>query len=278
MFNLLQLFIKLSGFLVFVVLEAICFSLVVKYNQRQEKVYVNTVNQLTGYLQSKTAATVQYFQLYDENKRLSKENAHLLDRLANVGINVQNPLDTAWADTLHPKYTFLDAQVIKNSINQNHNYLVLNKGSKDGITSHSGVVTDDGVVGIVRKVSKHFSVAMSILHRQTKISARIRNKNYFGPLVWKSTDIHTFNLEDIPKHAPVTKGDTVETSGYSAIFPPGIMLGVVDKLWMDPGSNFFTIEVKSSLKMSNIQHVYIVRNIFKEEQEQLEQSVIQQDE
>jgi rod shape-determining protein MreC len=278
MFNLVQLLIKLSGFLVFIVLEVICFSLVVRYNGTQEKVYTNTVNQFTGWMQKKSASTYQYFQLYDENKRLAKENARLLDRLANVGINVQNPLDTAWADTLQPKYTFLEAQVIRNSINQNHNYITLNKGSKDGVTPHSGVVSDDGVVGIVRKVSQNYSVAMSILHRQAIVNARVRRKHYFGPLVWKSNDIHIFNLDNIPKDAPVTKGDTIETSGYSSMFPPGVTLGVVDKMWIEPGSNFFTIEVRSFAKMSNLQHVYIVRNIFKKEEEELEQSVITEDE
>lgn len=278
MFNLLQLFLKLGSFFVFIVLEVICFSLVVKHNQRQKEVYVNSVNRLTGGIQKRTATAYQYFQLYEENKRLARENARLLDRLANVGINVQGTLDTAWADTVQPKYTFMDANIIKNSINQHHNYIVLDKGAKDGVTEHSGLVTENGVVGIVRKVSKHYSVAMSMLHREIKISARLKNKQYFGPLVWKGTNIHVFNLEDITKDAVVANGDTVETSGYSAIFPPGIPLGVVEKMRLEPGSNFFTIEVRSFIDIGNIQHAYIVRNILKQEQEQLEQAVQEEDE
>lgn len=278
MFNLVQLLLKLSGFLLFIVLETICFSLVVRYNSNQEKVYTNTVNQFTGWMQKKSSSTYQYFQLYDENKRLAKENSRLLDRLANEGINLENPLDTVWADSIQPKYSFLEAQVIRNSINQNHNYMTLDKGSDDGVAPHTGLVSDDGVVGIIRKVSKNYSVAMSILHRQTVINARVRHKNYFGPMVWKSNDIHIFNLENIPKDAPVTKGDTIETSGYSTMFPAGITLGVIDRLWMDPGSNFFNIEVRSFAKLSNLQHAYIVRNIFKQEQEELEESVKNEDE
>ena len=278
MFNLLQLLLKLSSFFVFVVLEIICFSLIVKYNQQQSDVYVNSVNRFTGFVQEKSAATYQYFQLYDENIRLARENAQLLERLANAGINVQSEIDTAYTDSLQAQYTFIEAKVIKNSVNQNHNYLVLNKGKRDGVTAHSGVVTDQGVVGIVRQVSENYAVAMSILHRQTKINARIRNKVFFGPLTWQGTDIHLFNLEDIPKHAPVMKGDTIETSGYSTIFPEGIMLGTVEKLSLDPGSNFFTIEVRSSLDMSTIQHAYIVRNLLGEEQEQLEKAVFKEDE
>ncbi len=278
MFNLLQLLLKLSSFFVFIVLEIICFSLIVKYNQQQSDVYVNTVNHFTGVVQEKSAATYQYFQLYDENIRLARENSQLLERLANAGINMQSETDTAYTDSLEAQYTFIEAKVIKNSVNQNHNYLVLNKGKKDGITEHSGVVTEQGVVGIVRKVSDNFAVAMSILHRQTRINARIRGKVFFGPLQWKGTDTRLFNLEDIPKHAPVMKGDTIETSGYSTIFPEGIMLGTIEKLSLDPGSNFFNIEVRSSLDMSTIQHVYIVRNLLRTEQEQLEQAVQKEDE
>ncbi|MFQ5446433.1 MAG: rod shape-determining protein MreC, partial [Saprospiraceae bacterium] len=94
----------------------------------------------------------------------------------------------------------------------------------------------------------------------------------------KSNDVRTFNLEDIPKHAPVVKGDTIETSGYSAIFPEGIMLGVVDKVWMEPGSNYYNIEVRSSLDMSNLSYVYVINNLFRTEQEQIEQAVLKEDE
>jgi rod shape-determining protein MreC len=275
MFNLLQLFLRLSGFFVFVLLEIICFSLIVKYNQRQSAVYFNSVNLLNGYLQSKAAATSQYFNLSEENERLAKENARLLEHLANA--HTTRTLDTVAIDTM-VKYTAIPALVIKNSINSHHNYLVLNKGSKDGVLPHSGVVTGTGVVGIVRAVSKHYAVAMSVLHRQIKVSARIRNKNYFGTLVWKSTDNRLFNLEDIPKHAPVVEGDTIETSGYSAIFPPGIKLGTIDKVWMEPGSNYYSIEVHSDMDMSHIQYAYIVKNTYKREQERLEQAVIKEDE
>ncbi|MCB0519698.1 MAG: rod shape-determining protein MreC [Lewinellaceae bacterium] len=278
MFNLLQLFLKLSGFFVFALLEIICFSLVVKYNQRQGDVYVTSVNRLTGYLEEKATVTNRYFSLDDENYRLAKENTDLLEKLANLGINDPAKLDTMFSDSLQPKYTFIEAKVIKNSINKHHNYLVLDKGRKDGLVAHSGVVTENGVVGIVRKVSHSYAVVMSILHRQTKLSARIRHKNFFGSMVWKDSDIHSFYLEDIPKNAPVVPGDTIETSGYSAIFPSGIPLGIVEKLWIEPGSNFYTIQLRSGLDLGNIQYVYVVKNLLKEEQEELEQAVMKEDE
>ncbi len=278
MFSLLQLFLKLSAFLVFLVLEIICFSLVVKYNQRQQTVYANSVNKLTAWMQGSATATRQYFSLEEENRRLARENSMLQEHLYNLKIDTSR-LDTAFTtDSLpQPKYSFISAKILKNSINQNHNYLVLDKGGKEGIAEHSGVLGANGVVGVVRKVSPNFSVVMSILHRQTRISARIRNRNFFGSLVWKGTDTRLFNLEDIPKHALLSKGDTVETSGYSAIFPPGIMIGRIEDFGIEPGSNFYTLTVRSEQDMSNIQHVYVVKNILRKEQEDIEQAVLQED-
>ncbi len=277
MYNLVQLFLKFSGFLTFLLLEIICFTLVVKYNQKQQTVYISSVNRLTGWLDKKQATVNQYFSLDEANAILAAENAHLLEQLSNIEMD-SSRIDSVLSDTNQLKYTFLSAKVLSNSINRHHNYLELDKGSMDGVRENSAVVTSEGVVGIVRKVSRNYSVAMSILHREMNVSARIKGKFYFGNLVWKSMDNRLFNLEDIPKHAPIMKGDTVETSGYSAIFPDGIFLGTVEKLWMDPGSNFYTIEVRSKLDMSNLRYASIVHGIFKQEREQLEQSVLEEDE
>jgi rod shape-determining protein MreC len=270
----------MSGFFLFLLLEVICLMLVVRYNQSQNAIYTYTANKFSGFLQEKSADTYEYLQLKERNDSLAKVNARLLDVLTNAETTApeSTDIDTTFTDSLLPQYTFIEARVIKNSINRFHNYLVLNKGRRDGIVPHSGVVTGHGVAGIVRNVSNSTSVVMSILHRQTRISARIKGKGFFGSLMWKGADVRTFNLEDIPKHALVVKGDTIETSGYSAIFPEGIMLGVVDKVWMEPGSNYYKIEVQSSLDMGNISYVYVVNNLFRTEREQLEQAVSKEDE
>lgn len=264
----------------FAFLEIICFSLVVKYNQTQQDIYVNTVNRGTGFLFETTAKTRHYFSLDDENYRLARENARLLEQLYNQGLDTARTSKIAYRDSLTPQFTFTEARVIKNTVQNHHNYLILDVGKKDGIKPHSGVITNDGVVGIIRKVSNSYAVAMSILHRKMKISARIRGKNFFGSLIWKeeASDPNLFQLQDIPKHAEVAVGDTIETSGYSAIFPDGIFLGTVENTWLEPGENFHTIEVRSKLDMTNIQFVYVVNNLLKEERETLEQSVRADDE
>ncbi len=280
MFNLIQLFLKMSGFFLFLLLEVICMVLVVKYNQKQSAIFSYTASEFSGFLQKTSSSTYEYFDLKEKNDSLAKVNAHLLDLYTNKygKASASTETDTASTDSLPPQYTFIEAKVIKNSINRFHNYLVLNKGRSDGIVLHSGVLSGNGVAGIVRNVSNSTSVVMSVLHLQTRISARIKGKGFFGSLMWKGSDVRTFNLEDIPKHAQIELGDTIETSGYSAIFPEGIMLGVVDNIRMEPGSNYYKIEVQSSTDMSNISYVYVVRNLLKTEEEQLEQAVLKEDE
>ncbi|MFQ5448223.1 MAG: rod shape-determining protein MreC, partial [Saprospiraceae bacterium] len=182
MFKLLQLFLRLSGFFVFLLLEVICFSLVIKYNQNQKIIYANSTNLFSGFLHKKRANVDEYFKLKEKNDSLASANAHLLEVLANEKIldSGLTGTDTAYTDSLLPQYIFTEAKVIKNSINRHHNYLVLNKGRSDGIVPHSGVVTSNGVAGIVRDVARSSSVVMSILHRQMKISARIKGKGFFG--------------------------------------------------------------------------------------------------
>jgi rod shape-determining protein MreC len=276
--NLFQLFLRLSGLIVFVLLEVFCFTLIVKYNQRQKDIYANSSNLLSSYLNRKSSDVQNYLELYDINQKLAEENAVLMEKLAALGIDTSNHENTVPADSMTSAYSLYTAKVIRNSINQIHNYLLINKGSKNGIQPGYGVVTPSGVIGIVRRVSSSHSLVMSVLHRQSKISAQVKGKYHFGSLVWNGQDTRIFNLEDVPKFAPVVKGDTIETSGYSSIFPPGIMLGIIENMWMEPGSNFYNIEVRYSLDLSNIQFVQVVKNYFKEEQDSLIQAVIREDE
>ena len=252
--------------------------MVVKYNQTQQGIYLNTINKGTGFFYKAAAEVNHYFSLEDENYRLARENARLLEQISNNGIDTLRGTDTAFAEG-RPQYTFTVAKVIKNSVNNHHNYLTLDVGRKDGIEANTGLITNDGVVGVIKKVSTSLSVAMSVLHRQMRISARIKGTNYFGSYVWneKRMDTRYFYLKDIPKHAVFSVGDTVETSGASAIFPGGLMLGTVDSLERDKGGNSFIIDVKSKLDITNLQYVYVVNNLLKEEQEALENAAMGED-
>lgn len=278
MFHLVQLFLRLSGFLVFLFLEIICFTMVVKHNETQQDIYLNSINRGSLFFQKKVAAFRHYFSLSDENYRLARANARLLEKLYTP------PQDTLLADTAlagdgRPQYTFLVARVINNTTNRHHNYITLDKGSKAGVMPHSGVVTERGVVGIVRGASEHYSVAMSVLHRQMRISARVKGTRFPGSLVWDEDQLNgrTFTLLEIPKHADISVGDTVVTSGFSAIFPKGIMLGIIENIEIKPGKHDYNIRVVSDVDMANIDYVYIIKNLFAEEQRELELSITRQD-
>ena len=250
-----------------------------KYNQTQKDIFVNSVNVGTGLVHKASANFKHYFSLDDENYRLARENAKLLDNMYNLGIDTLEYVDTVYFENNSPQYIFQVAKVIKNSVNNHHNYIVLDKGADDGIVPHSGIVTNNGVVGIVRKVSKRYSVAMSLLHRQTKISAKIKGTNYPGSITWdkRENDDQMLLLSDIPKHAELEIGDTVVTSGFSTIFPEGIIIGTIENSKLQPGKYALDITVKSKLDMANIQYVYIIKNLFRKEQEELEQAVMQED-
>ena len=160
--------------------------------------------------------------------------------------------------------------MVNNSVNRYNNYLTLNRGNKHGITSNSGVINGSGIVGIVQKTSTNYAAVMSILHRSTKISAKLKKGDYFGSLTWKGENAQEMNLEAIPKHAEVEIGDTITTSGFSSMFPKGLMIGIVESADLVNGSNFYDIKIKLSCDMNNISHVFIVTNLMREEQETLE--------
>ena len=156
--------------------------------------------------------------------------------------------------------------------------MTLNRGKSHGIKSNTGVITNNGIVGVVQKVSKNYAGVMSILHHNTRISAKLKSSDYFGSLVWKKNDARYMYLDAIPKHAELEKGDTIITSGFSTMFPEGIMIGTVSKAKIIDGSNFYEIKVRLSSDMNNLNHVFVVNNLLKEEQEALEEAVKLEDE
>jgi len=217
----------------------------------------------------------KYFSLDDQMEILQRENALLRQRLERMAREQGDSLlaDTALSgnflflptdldskDTLRDDFTFIPAAVIDNSIASFDNTLTLNRGRLDGVEPHMGVINGDGVVGIVRQVSDHYSMVMSLLHRQTRISAAIKGTGAYGVLRWYGGDTKQMQLEAIPKHETVGKGDTVVTTGYplSHIFPKNILIGVVDTAYIKSGENFYTVDVHLNISLSSTQHAYVV--------------------
>jgi rod shape-determining protein MreC len=175
-------------------------------------------------------------------------------------------------DTIHhQQYSFITAKVINNSVNRRNNYLTLNAGSLQGIKPEMGVISSEGIVGIVKDTSKHFCSVMSFLHKDSKISAKLKKSGYIGSLVWDGYDASRASLKDIALHVQFAKGDTIVTSSYSSIFPEDIMIGRVEDFETKAGDNFYDITIRLSTDFSKLSYVYIVNNVLKEEQQQLEQ-------
>ena len=142
------------------------------------------------------------------------------------------------------KYQLIAVDICNSNFRLRDNYITLCSGSKAGLMSDMGVISQTGLVGIIKKVSDNFSIVMSILHSQSSISCLIKRNNSNGMLIWKMGNPKILNLESIPKHKTVLVGDTVITSGYSTIFPKGIQVGKVKTVVLEPGSNSYTIEVE----------------------------------
>ena len=272
--NLIQLFLRYGGFILFLLLEGISFYLVVQYNESQNKIWFSSVNNLTGSMDEFSERTSHYLTLQKINDSLAAENAWLRSKLLNkTFFQSQETIDSMLASLPDTPFVSIPAMVINNSTTRTNNFITLNKGSNDGVEPHMGVLAKNGIVGIVREVSSNYSVAMSLLHGQTRITAALKKDRHLGSLVWQDIGRKYMYLEDIPKHAELTKGDTVITSGYSYRFPKNLPIGVIDTFWLEPGSNAHTIVVDLFIDHNQVEYVQILKNTNRTEVKKLEQEL-----
>lgn len=288
--NLLQLFIRNGGFVTFVLLEVFCFFLIIQFNERQNAIFAHTSSVIGGNMLAKRQRVSDYLDLQERADSLAQENARLLADLANarmVQLPYRDTFRTVLYDTIshidsirhravRPDFRFVAARVISNSISSANNWLMLNRGTSDGVVPNMAVVSGKGIVGIVRHVDPNFCMAMSVLHRQTKISAALpKHERAFGTLIWEGGDPTTMTMKFIPKHIRVEAGEAVATSGFSAMFPKGLELGyIVDAPEQDPEyPNFNVAKVRLKQDMATVQDVYIVQNLFKTAIDSLQQKV-----
>lgn len=246
--------------MMFLALEAISLVLMVSFNNYQKVTFLNSSNSLFGAVYERFSTLDDYFSLGRTNARLAAENASLRKqlqfRIANQEKYPINRPDTVDA----PAYVFMAAKVISNSSNKQFNYITLNKGSRQGIKPDMGIINDQGVVGVITNVSTNYSTGLSLLNKRLSIPAKITKINYFGALVWDGEHYNTADLKEIPFHIMVNVGDTVETSGYSNIFPEGIMIGIIKKFDVESGTNFYNIKVELSTNFKNLKYVEVVQN------------------
>ncbi|MEM1319302.1 MAG: rod shape-determining protein MreC [Bacteroidota bacterium] len=267
--NLILIFIKYGGFILFLLLEGLCFYMVVQYNKKQNQIFFSSANTISGFLYSQMDEVTKFWNLSAVADSISRENAQLYARLDNARL-IQSPTrDTMFYQDTLMMYEFMPAKVRNNSISSHNNFLTIELGEKQKVKPGMGVVSKSGLVGVINKCTEHFASVMSILNKESRISAAVRRNGYHGFLVWRNSDPTQTTLIDIPKHADLVKGDTIQTSGYSSIFPEGIMIGTIEDFYIEPGSNFYTIDVALGNDLSNIKYVYVINNLLKNELEEL---------
>jgi len=263
--------------LLFLFLWAICFYLIVRNNNFQQVSVFNSTNKVVANILEAVNYVKEYINLKENNASLARENSNLKSMMPESWYE-KNALRTMVDDsTRSQQYTYITGRVVNNSINRRSNYLTLDKGSLHGVKKDMGVISSAGVVGIVKDVSRHYCTVMSVLHKNTRISTRFKNNNYFGSLVWDGSDNTEATLLEVAKHVRFKTGDTLVTTVYSAIFPEGVMVGTVKNSELKPGDNFYRITVSLSTNFGNLSHVYIVDNLYKNEQQMLETNTISKD-
>lgn len=267
--NFILLLKKYKFLLFFIFLQIICFYLIIQNNSYQRSAYVSSSNATVGKIYTAYSNVTDYLKLGATNRLLAEENARL--RKADSINFYDNKFKLLKInDTLNrQQYEYISARVVNNSVSRVNNYITLDKGTHQGVKPYMAVISGAGVVGIVKDVSEHFCTVSSMLHSDTRISSRLRSNNYFGTTVWTGDSPLSGTLRDIPSHAKVSIGDTIETSTFSGLFPRGVMIGKVVEIGTT-GESFKNIKVRFSTDFHNLSYVYIVRNLLKEELDKLQ--------
>jgi rod shape-determining protein MreC len=268
--NFVRFLVKYHIFLFFLVLQVLCFYLIYSNNRFHQANFVNSSNRLVGTLFAWKSNLTEYIELQRVNDELSLENEQLRNQIPESFVSV-NEHFVMINDTLRErKFRYKSAQIVNSSINKQLNYLTINKGSGEGIVPEMGVIGTDGLVGVVKNVSEHFSTVIPVINQRFIASAELERTGNFGLLKWEGEDYQYASLIDVPRHIDVMIGDTVVTRGASAIYPKGIPIGVVDAVALNEGSNFHEIKIKLAVDFNKLRYVDVIENILKEEQRELE--------
>ncbi|MDD2792444.1 MAG: rod shape-determining protein MreC [Sediminibacterium sp.] len=266
------------NFISFLLLQVVSVILLTTSSKTHETFFASAANDVTGNLNSRYSTLRSYFTLSETNRILAEENARLRNQLSG---NFQAPdssriqaKDSTIRDTLgrFRKYTFLPAGVIGNTYTLQNNYLMLERGALQGVHKGMAVTGPSGIVGVVVESTDNISKVMSLLHRNSKVSAMLKKDNTAGSIEWDGTDPSYLTLKNVTKSAKVAKGDTVLTSTYSSNFPSHLMVGTVAAITADPSSNFYTLKIKTATNFFNLQFVNVIENARYTEQIQLENS------
>ena len=255
--NLLKILLRYSNFLVFIALEVAAFLLIIFNNPYPRSSVLSTANDVVAWQNEQVSEVSGYFSLRTQNEQLAVENAELRNQICSMK-----------SEQIGEPISYLPAKVVQMTTDELHNYLTINRGSKDGIVRGQGVRNADGVVGIVRTVGRNYSVVLPIINTHTNLSCRFAKNDYIGTLQWDGKDNRFAQLADVAAHMVVNTGDTIVTSGLSPVFPEGIPVGIVENSTLKEGDSYYTIRVRLYTNFKRLKYVEVVQNAAQKEMEE----------
>jgi len=267
--NLLNFLLKYINLIVFLILEGIALYWLTNGNSYHNSTVVRAVQGVTRGLDERINNVSTYLNLREINSDLASENSELKNRLEKLNQKGDPDFITVDDSLFRQQFQYTSARVINNSVNKQKNYFTLDKGSLQGIKVDMAVTNGKDAVGVIVGCSGNFSVAISLLNLDFRLSARLRSNGYFGSLSWDGRNYRYAVLNEVPQHISVNVGDTIETTGFSAVFPEGIELGRVSDL-KKSGSDFYKITVELFADFKKLQYVNVIGNLKRTERLELE--------
>ncbi|MBR0072586.1 MAG: rod shape-determining protein MreC [Bacteroidales bacterium] len=276
--NLILFFKRYSHVFLFVALEAIAIVLIVQNSYYQSSKLISWGNRIAGTCYNGVSSVTNYFKLAETNRQLVEENARLRNQLASSYTHYTKEVFTVNDTVYKRQYSYIEAQIIKNSYNKRGNYIMINKGTSQGIKNDMAVMSPQGIVGVVVNTTSNFATVMSLLHPDSRNSVKIKRTNISGSLMWDGKDFRYGTLLDIPTTHKLYKNDTIITSGYSQEFPEGIVVGYIESATKNSGDGFYTIKIRLATDFNKIDYVYVINNRFYQEQQILNTKIAEYDE
>lgn len=273
--SLLRLFSKNGFFVFFIFLQLIALVLIFSRNSMQQSWIAGQTAAFNSWVSGYIDQGTSYLKLKQTNDQLVAQNKMLMEHVYGKDASAI-PAFRKVHDTLGGGqiYTFVDGEIVFNSINKKDNYFTINRGKRDGVFPKMGVIAPNGIAGIVINTTDSYALAQSVLSvNKIKINASLKKSGYFGTLTWGGNDSRTMHLADVPKYVALQVGDTVLTDGKSSIFPQGIMIGKISGYEVDSKTGFWDISVELSEKMGNLNKVFIVKNLKKAEVERIQDTL-----
>lgn len=276
--NLLNFLLKYDYWLLFIFLEVVSTILLFRFNSYQGSVFFTSANQVSGTVYKGVNEITSYFGLHGINRDLVQRNIQLELEVEQLSKALHEYVkDTVAIARLREgvlqHYTLCPARVVNNSVTFSDNYITIDKGATDGVATEMGVVSGSGIVGIVYQTSSHFSLVLPVLNTKSSISCKIHRTDYFGTLKWEGGSSQYAWVKDIPRYSEFTLGDTVVTSGHSAVFPEGIPVGVVDDMADSHDGLSYRLKVRLFTDFARLNDVSVIRSKAGVEQAALEDSV-----